>query len=160
LRSAKHGEVPVQLIMRSDGARVRMAVFDATEQIRAEKELARLEAERRRFEREEAVLLTAHETRDRFLAMLGHELRTPLAPILAAVSSLSEMFGAAPEAKALLALIRRNVIAERRLIDDLVDVARIEHGKLRLEVEIVDVHEVIREVADQATGAPGSGPPI
>jgi len=74
----------------------------------------------------------ANRMKDEFLATLSHELRTPLSAILGWTRTLR----AAPvdEVRAAhgLAVIERNVIAQTRLIDDLLDVSRIVAGKLRL----------------------------
>ncbi len=89
----------------------------------------------------------ASRAKDRFLALLSHELRTPLTPILAAVSARLEHEGD-PAISAEMEMIRRNVALEARLIDDLLDISRIEHGKLQLNLEVVDVHEAIRKAVE------------
>ena len=105
--------------------------------------------------RTEADLLDAKElaeaasrAKDRFLAVLSHELRTPLTPVLIAVGSLLE---SKPEASLLqtLEMIRRNIELEARLIDDLLDLSRIVvRGRLRLELETVDIHKLIRRAME------------
>jgi PAS domain S-box-containing protein len=89
----------------------------------------------------------ASRAKDRFLAVLSHELRTPLTPVLIAVASLLE---SKPEASLLqtLEMIRRNIELEARLIDDLLDLTRIGRGRLRLELEVVDVHKLIRRAME------------
>jgi PAS domain S-box-containing protein len=82
--------------------------------------------------------------KDRFIAMLSHELRTPLTPILATVAYLETRLDLPKELHGEIALIRRNVEMEARLIDDLLDLTRIGQGKLELHPEIVDVRVVIR----------------
>jgi signal transduction histidine kinase len=89
----------------------------------------------------------AGRSKDLFLAMLSHELRTPLTPILTAVSARLEQ-GVGPELRPELEMIRRNVALEARLIDDLLDLSRIERGRLRLDRETVDVHRVIAEAVE------------
>lgn len=84
----------------------------------------------------------ASRAKDRFLAVLSHELRNPLTPILLATSSMLES-DAAPS-RSTLEMIQRNVRLESRLIDDLLDVASIGRGALRLSPEIIDVHDSIR----------------
>jgi signal transduction histidine kinase/ActR/RegA family two-component response regulator len=84
----------------------------------------------------------ANRAKDHFLAVLGHELRTPLTPVLLSVSTLLEE-GIAPEAREHLEMIRRNVELGTRLVDDLLDLARIGRGQFSLEREVVDVHEVL-----------------
>ncbi len=89
----------------------------------------------------------ANTAKDRFLAMLSHELRTPLSPVLHATTLLEEQ--ACPEhMRSTLETIRRNVQLEARLIDDLLDLARIRNGKLQLQPEPVDAHDLIRRAAD------------
>jgi PAS domain S-box-containing protein len=89
----------------------------------------------------------ASRAKDRFLAVLSHELRTPLTPVLIAVTSLLE---SKPEAPLLqtLEMIRRNIELEARLIDDLLDLSRIARGRLRLELEVVDIHKLIRRAME------------
>jgi signal transduction histidine kinase/CheY-like chemotaxis protein len=89
----------------------------------------------------------ASHAKDRFLAVLSHELRTPLTPVLIAVSSLLE---SKPEAALVrtLEMIRRNIELEARLIDDLLDLSRIVRGRLRLELEVVDIHKLIRRAME------------
>lgn len=88
-------------------------------------------------------LMAANVAKDQFLAALSHELRNPLSPIVTMVDELEERTGSDPENRAALEVIRRNVSLEARLIDDLLDVTRIAHNKLKLTLEMVDAHEVI-----------------
>ena len=89
----------------------------------------------------------ASRAKDRILAVLGHELRTPLTPISAAVSARLE-YETDPETCNELEMIRRNIELEARLIDDLLDISRIERGRLHLELEVVDIHEVVRKTVE------------
>lgn len=114
------------------------------------KSLEREAAERERRIRAESAQAEAEEAnaaKDRFLAMLSHELRTPLSPIVHAVTLLEEI-ECPPAIREHIATIRRNVRLEARLIDDLLDLARIRNGKLRLELQPVDIHEVMRHALD------------
>jgi signal transduction histidine kinase len=91
----------------------------------------------------------AAEQKDRFLATLAHELRTPLSVVLHAVEAL-DAFGIDPTAKPveradLRAMIRRQVGHTMRLVADLLDVSRIGAGKLRLDRETVDLGAVVRD---------------
>ncbi len=85
----------------------------------------------------------ANRAKDQFLAMLSHELRTPLTPVLMAATSLESDPATSDEAREQLAMMRRNIELESRLIDDLLDITRIAHGKLELHEELVDVHAAI-----------------
>lgn len=78
--------------------------------------------------------------RDEFLAMLGHELRNPLAAILTASELLDQKAGATPDN--LRAVIGRQVRHLGRLVDDLLDVARVTSGKIALDMTDVDLREV------------------
>jgi PAS domain S-box-containing protein len=89
----------------------------------------------------------ANAAKDRFLAMLSHELRTPLSPVLHATTLLDEQFCPEPM-RSTIATIRRNVQLEARLIDDLLDLARIRNGKLQLHVEPVDAHDLLRRAVE------------
>lgn len=106
----------------------------------------------RRRQNEEALrqakesLEVAGRAKDRFLAVLSHELRTPLTPILAVCPVLEEDPGLSDRLRGHLAMIRRNVELEVRLIDDLLDLSRIVHGKLELQLARVDLHEILRQV--------------
>jgi PAS domain S-box-containing protein len=86
----------------------------------------------------------ANHAKDHFIMRLSHELRTPLTPVLAELSFL-EASGTLPEAIApRLAMLRRNIETEARLVDDLLDVSRIANGKLQLHYEVVDLHQAVR----------------
>jgi PAS domain S-box-containing protein len=107
----------------------------------------RLREEHERIRQEEAALRAKDEAKDRFLAVLSHELRTPLTPILLTVEVL-EATVADPSLKPSLEMIRRNAELQARLIDDLLDVTRIGHGKLRLEKSPVLLADTLRHVAE------------
>jgi signal transduction histidine kinase len=85
------------------------------------------------------------ETRDRFIAMLGHELRNPLAAIRTSVEILSQ-FG--PSDSSLLAtqadIIHRQSTHMARLVDDLLDVARLTSGRVTLSKVTVDLREIVQ----------------
>jgi PAS domain S-box-containing protein len=112
-----------------------LVVHDMTERKRAERELARLYREAQ----------AANEAKDHFLAALSHELRTPLAPVLATVSGLADDERLPAAVRDRLAMVRRNVELEARLIDDLLDLTRIAHGKLELHPEVTDVREILEQ---------------
>src|SRR6185369_12030125 len=91
---------------------------------------------------------SANRAKDHFLAVLSHELRTPLAPVLSTVQLLEHKEGLPEDVREALAMIRRNVELEARLIDDLLDLTGITRGKLDLAFETVDVHQALREVLE------------
>ncbi|MGB8167408.1 MAG: PAS domain-containing protein, partial [Chthoniobacteraceae bacterium] len=89
---------------------------------------------------------TANSSKDRFLAVLSHELRTPLTPVLMAAGALEHDSELPPEVREDMAMIKRNVELETKLIDDLLDLSRITSGKMKLEIEPVDLNEAVRRV--------------
>ena len=86
----------------------------------------------------------ASNAKDRFLAMLSHELRTPLTPVLNTVQALQADPALPAQLRPSVEMIRRNVELEARLIDDLLDLTRISKGKVQLNLETVDAHELMR----------------
>jgi signal transduction histidine kinase len=89
-------------------------------------------------------LIGANAAKDQFLALLSHELRNPLSPVIAMVGELEASTPDVPQIRQALEVIRRNVELEARLIDDLLDVTRIAKGKLQLSFETVSVHEILQ----------------
>ena len=88
----------------------------------------------------------ASAAKDQFLAILSHELRTPLTPVFAILASI-ERFPDLPESiRSDLLVVSRNLQLEARLIDDLLDLTRINRGEISLQREITDVHSLIRSV--------------
>ena len=90
----------------------------------------------------EAAELASME-KDQFLAILSHELRTPLTPALAADAVLESDETVPIQARRDLAVIRRNIEVEARLIDDLLDINRIVRGKLELRRQVVDARSLL-----------------
>src|SRR5262249_32302909 len=86
--------------------------------------------------------------KDQFLAMLSHELRTPLTPVLASAVALESEPALPQEIHDSLQMIRRNVELEARLIDDLLDLTRIDRGKVQLNFEVVDAHTLLQSALD------------
>lgn len=87
----------------------------------------------------------ANHAKDQFLAMLSHELRTPLTPVLAAAGVLEHDPRLPADVRGDIAMIRRNVAIQSRLIDDLLDVTRLGRGKLDLELQTLSLPELLRE---------------
>jgi PAS domain S-box-containing protein len=109
-----------------------MVVTDLTEQKRSE-----------RLERAWTSAEAMNQAKDRFLATLSHELRTPLTPVLAVISSLEGDGRMPAHFRREIAMVRRNVELEARLIDDLLDLTRVSSGKIQLERRDIDLHEVV-----------------
>ncbi len=92
-------------------------------------------------------LIGANAAKDQFLALLSHELRSPLSPVIAMVGELEAEVPDSPPVKEALEVVRRNVELEARLIDDLLDVTRISKGKLQLSFETICIHQVLQRLA-------------
>jgi PAS domain S-box-containing protein len=86
----------------------------------------------------------ANRAKDEFIAVLSHELRSPLTPITVALDGL-DMEARTENSRMFIDMIRRNLALELRLVDDLLDVTRIARGKLVLKMETFDAHAKIRE---------------
>jgi PAS domain S-box-containing protein len=90
----------------------------------------------------------ANRRKDEFLAMLGHELRNPLAPILTALELMQlRGMGGAREQK----IIERQVKHLVRLVDDLLDVSRITRGKVELKKEPIELSVVLAKAIEMAS---------
>jgi PAS domain S-box-containing protein len=118
--------------------RVGIVLNDVTERQQREEEMrmAKEEAER------------ASRTKDTFLAALSHELRTPLTPVLMTASVLCDDSRLSLEVRHQLAMMKRNIEIEARLIDDLLDLTRAACGKFTLRLEPCDLHSVIPEAIE------------
>jgi signal transduction histidine kinase/CheY-like chemotaxis protein len=91
-------------------------------------------------ERKEAV-----RRRDEFLAMLAHELRNPLAPILNAVHLMRRYGLPSAELEQARAIIQRQSEHLARLLDDLLDLSRVMHGKIELRTQVLDLRDILND---------------
>ena len=92
---------------------------------------------------------SANRAKDEFLAMLGHELRNPLSPILTALQLMKLRGEAGSERERIV--IERQVSHLTRLVDDLLDVSRIARGKVELKTEIVEIGEVVAKAIEMSS---------
>nr|MCU0951018.1 PAS domain-containing protein [Burkholderiaceae bacterium] len=83
-----------------------------------------------------------------FLSMLAHELRNPLTPIRNAAEVLGVLAQGQPQFQQIAGVLRRQTHKMARLVDDLLDMARITHGKVKLERSNVDLRDVVSQAAD------------
>jgi PAS domain S-box-containing protein len=120
---------------------------DLTQHKNLEEEQARLAQEQAaRAEAERAVRM-----KDEFLAVVSHELRTPLTPILGWTRIFESGKQIDPQIlQRGLEAIRRNVNAEVKLVEDLLDISRIASGKMRIEIEPVGLVQVIESAMQAA----------
>src|SRR5690606_14029509 len=109
-------------------------------------------AERARAERavrtSAAALREADSRKDEFLAMLSHELRNPLAPILNGLYLLEHTPPGSEQASTAQAVMRRQVAQLARLVDDLLDLTRIARGKIQLKGERMDLNRLVQRTVD------------
>lgn len=142
------------IVLTSDAGAARDTAFDLGNMTILERPVApptllaavraALRGRRRQYNAQAAI----HQ-RDQFLAMLGHELRNPLAAIVLAAEPLAERTSHAVLINR-LALIARQANHLSRLVNDLLDVARVTSGKLQLRREAVDVDATIRDCIEAA----------
>jgi PAS domain S-box-containing protein len=92
---------------------------------------------------------SANRAKDEFLAMLGHELRNPLSPILTALQLMKLRGEEGSERER--TVIERQVSHLTRLVDDLLDVARIARGRVELKTEIVEMADVVAKAIEMAS---------
>lgn len=92
----------------------------------------------------EAALREANRRKDEFLALLGHELRNPLAPLRNAMMIFDRKLPADSELRKVRDLCERQLLHLIHLVDELLDVARIGSGRMRLTIKRVDLPEIVR----------------
>ncbi|MGE4239937.1 ATP-binding response regulator [Ramlibacter sp.] len=100
------------------------------------------------LEASEARLMAASARKDEFLATLAHELRNPLAPVRNAVEILKRRGHELDRVQWATALVDRQVNAFTRLIDDLMDVSRINQGRVELKREVVTLNDVLSDAIE------------
>ena len=88
--------------------------------------------------------------KDEFLAMLAHELRNPLAPIINATQILRAQNISAPQSEWCREVIERQVKQMARLLDDLLDVSRITHNTLQFRMERVELGKIIEDAIEES----------
>ncbi len=137
-------EVPVEISLsplKVDGETVAIAAIrDLTERKKAE--VVRTNLIREHAARVEAE--AANRMKDAFLAMLGHELRNPLGAILTAVRLLDHIGSQDERAVRARGVIVRQAQHLGRMVDDLLDVASVMNGKIRLDRRAIDLADAVR----------------
>jgi PAS domain S-box-containing protein len=148
-----NGEV---VILRPDGSRITVMVnirplkgahgeivgaincfYDVTERSRLEQLL----------KRQADALADVNRRKDEFLAILSHELRAPLAPIVNAMNALERIGGDSRQQK-FVAIAQRQLDLLTRLVDDLMDASRIGNGRVRLQFAEVAISRVVEVAVD------------
>jgi PAS domain S-box-containing protein len=145
------------LIERPDGTRVTVVVnirplmgpngeisgaincfYDITERFRMEREL----------QQQADALADLNRRKDEFLAMLSHELRNPLAPIVQAVHLLAAQPNGDTIQERARGVINRQVVQLTRLVDDLMDVSRVSTGRVRLQLDYIAMNVVVEHAVE------------
>jgi len=137
-------EVILELLDRS----VKASVAEYSRQTESERDLARARLEQRNVE-----LRDANAQKDRFLTVLSHELRNPLSPILSAAQVLRRLGVQDPHFERQRAIIERQATHMSKLVNDLLDVNRIAHGKIELQPEVVDLRDSVRHAVESCRPA-------
>ena len=123
-------------LVRVDTERAANAALARERAARAEADAARTQAE------------SANREKDEFLAMLAHELRNPLGPIVHAAEILGRHDELDEEPRRAIAMIDRQARHMARLLEDLLDVARITRGRISLRSETVDLREPVEHAVE------------
>ena len=97
-----------------------------------------------------------NSAKDQFLALLGHELRNPLAAIGGAVELLARNEAVAPEPRRFVSIIQRQSSHLRRIVDDLLEIGRMLSGKLVLEKRPIDLAGCVRNFVDSLSMSEGA----
>ncbi|HWO25650.1 MAG TPA: ATP-binding protein [Kofleriaceae bacterium] len=137
---------------RFTAAHARLAISIASQAAVALENARLYRTVREQKEQLEIAVARAHladRRKDEFLAMLGHELRNPLAPISTALELMSLKGGSALQRER--DVIRRQVDHLSRLIDDLLDVSRITRGKIQLARQVVELGAVLAKAIEMAS---------
>jgi two-component system CheB/CheR fusion protein len=148
LASGEHWVMDVgRAIYNAEGKPVQMAgiSMDVTERILLRQEQVSLLHKKEAYEED---LREAGRKKDEFLAMVAHELRTPLAPVRTGIEILKNTELGSDRASGVIATLERQVVQMVHLIDDLLDVSRITSGKLDLKNVVVNLDQVIAQAVE------------
>jgi signal transduction histidine kinase len=132
-----------------------VGILRALEAIRERERSARAEAEQaqRLLEAQNERLREADRLKDEFVALISHDLRTPLTSIMGYVElALDDDMDAQldPERRGYLEVVSRSSQRLLRLVDDLLFVARLQSGRLELATSVLDLNEIVRQSAQEA----------
>jgi len=109
-----------------------------------------LDKNRRILEENNAKLRELDQIKSRFFANISHELRTPLTLLIAPLETLLRRFALEPETKDLLATMHSNGMRLLKLINDLLDLVRLESGRMVTKAEPLNLAEFIKAIASAA----------
>jgi signal transduction histidine kinase len=126
-----------------DDARTRQIAVLQQRARALETEIAQRKATERHLQAAKAEAETANRMKDEFLAVLSHELRTPLNAIVGWTHIAQDALNDPAMIRRAIEVIERNVAAQSRLVNDLLDVSRIGLGQMMIDAERVDLTEVL-----------------
>jgi PAS domain S-box-containing protein len=98
--------------------------------------------------RVENELFETNYRKDEFLAILGHELRNPLAPIANGTLLLRRVMSHHPDVERICDMFDRQIVTMRRLLDDLLDVSRLNQGKIRFTRQPLDLQPLVQAAVE------------
>jgi PAS domain S-box-containing protein len=101
--------------------------------------------ERKRTEQQ---LLDADARRNEFLAMLGHELRNPISPIMTSMALLPRLGELLPRQQSLVEVVQRQTHHLKRLVDDLLEVSRVTQGRIEIHKTQVRLADLMRDAVE------------
>ena len=142
-------EISLSPVETEQGLLVASAIRDITDRKRAEAQRASLIREHAARAEAEA----ANRSKDEFLAMLSHELRNPLGAVVSAVAVLDKIGAQHEPALKARAIIRRQAGRLSRMLDDLLDIARLQTGKIVLTTQRLDLGDLVRRSLATLRGA-------
>ena len=97
-----------------------------------------------------AELRDEQHRKDEFLAMLGHELRNPLSPLVTSIAVLRAMPQGSAVPATIIDVMDRQVTQLTRLVDDLLDMSRVNRGKIQLKREVIPVHVILDDALEES----------
>ena len=110
-----------------------------------------------RMRRAEAALRESDRRKDEFLAVLAHELRNPLAPLRNSLQILEREPGRSPTSRMAMEIMDRQISQMVRLIDDLLEISRINENKLELRLENTDLEHIVESALETCRNLIESG---
>ncbi len=105
------------------------------------------------IKRWEKALREQVDQRDRFLAILSHELRNPLSAVMNAIGLIRRRLPSEPSIEPSLAMVTRQSQHMARLLDDLLDLSRITHGKITLQRKVIDLRRLVQDAVEALRAA-------
>ena len=138
----------LKLTLSHSGTAIRNDKGEIVRAIITYRDITGLVEARQRLSAANAQLIEMDRRKNEFMAMLSHELRNPLAPIINCLAILERAAPSSEQAHRAKQTLNRQVNQLVRLVDDLLDITRITRGKIELQRELIDVNELVRQTLD------------